>query len=235
MWTSHQPFVIPLKIKNFEDDVKKNRAKQIQSKNDILMPILKDIVEIKQIEANIIDKFLIFLEKKDLNIQEKSIIFSDEIKKKITTGVFKSLNKEEIKYLDQNFGLAKNKETQKPYALSFNYFGEMYQKTLVHISEIDDEESKGKKTENKARDFKLKPLISKVEVIILSDPKKGDYVDNLFFEWETENALKFRREKDEMKLWIPKSAINGPWIKDSSKKQKIFLNFIPDNFNWIWD
>jgi len=47
MWTSHQPFVIPISVMNFENTsyTKVNQSIEIQSKNNILGPILKNVTE----------------------------------------------------------------------------------------------------------------------------------------------------------------------------------------------
>lgn len=45
MWTSHQPFVIPLQVKNFELETQAHKSNEIQAQNDILIPILQDIIE----------------------------------------------------------------------------------------------------------------------------------------------------------------------------------------------
>ncbi|MBD3212225.1 MAG: DUF87 domain-containing protein, partial [Candidatus Lokiarchaeota archaeon] len=216
MWSSHQPFVIPLQINNFETIVKPHQAKDLQAENDLLMPILKEIVQIDKVEQNIIDKFLTFLSKNNLNIEDRQTIFSDDIKKQITVGTFKLLEKNEVKNLDKKNRLAKNRETRKPYALSFTYFGELYQKARINISDVDDEEKRydNEKEESKSDDLWVKPIDSKEDVSVDSDQKKGDFVDGLYFVWETDKAVKFSRESDDKILWIPKAAINGPWLTD---------------------
>ncbi|TFF87942.1 MAG: ATP-binding protein [Promethearchaeota archaeon] len=234
MWTSHQPFVIPLKIKNFEDIVKPHKAKELQSTHDILMTILRDIIDLDQVEQGIINKFLDVISGNNLNLEDRKVIFEDEIKKQLTINTFNLLNKDEIKFLEQRNCLAKNKETHKPYALSYNYLGELYQKTLIFLSNKNDEHNRKSDNVNSNEELSLKPLESKQEVDIKSDPNKGMYVDDLIFIWETEKAAKFGREEDDVGLWIPKAAISGLWTTDK-KPQKIFLKFIPDNFSWVLD
>ncbi|MEJ2249615.1 MAG: ATP-binding protein [Candidatus Lokiarchaeota archaeon] len=235
MWTSHQPFVIPLQIKNFEDLATPHKAKDIQTNNDILMPILKEIVQIHQVEKNIIDKFLTILNEINKSLEEREILFSDEIKKQLTIGTFNLLNNDEINYLDQHNCLAKNRETKEPFALNYNYFGDLYQKALIHTSNQNDVKAQSMNLDNNTEELTLETDNSKESVIIKSDPEKGEFVDDLYFSWETEKAVKFKRESDGKVLWIPKSAIKSPWFNDRTEPQKVYLNFIPNNFYWMED
>ena len=43
MWASSQPFVLPVHVLNFEEIAEPNKAREIQSKNDLLKNILNEI------------------------------------------------------------------------------------------------------------------------------------------------------------------------------------------------
>ncbi len=230
MWTSHQPFVIPLQIKNFELEATPNKAKEIQAQNDLLMPILNEIVEISEIEEKIIEKFQTILINNQIDIRDKVSIFNNTLKKKITVQTFKLLSEKEIKFLEEKDLLAKNTETNKPYAVSYNYLSELYQKALMkHSLKIK------KNIPIEANSTDLKMIIDDYSVNIKNNPKDGNYVENLYYSFETEKAIKFRRKKDDKILWIPKSAIKNKWVKDNSLSQKIILNYIPSDFQWSKD
>lgn len=55
--------------------------------------------------------------------------------------------------------------------------------------------------------------------------KDGNYIEKIFYELETNNAVMFGRNKDDNILFIPKSAIKGGWVKDKKKAQNIKLKF----------
>ncbi|MFX1296102.1 MAG: hypothetical protein ACFFD2_14790 [Promethearchaeota archaeon] len=58
--------------------------------------------------------------------------------------------------------------------------------------------------------------------------KEGNYVKKIYYEFETEKAVKFGRNEDEKMLWIPKSVIKGGWKKDKKFPQNIRIkNPIP--------
>lgn len=55
--------------------------------------------------------------------------------------------------------------------------------------------------------------------------KDGNYIEKIFYELETNNAVMFGRNMDDKVLFIPKSAIKGGWTKDKKKAQNIKLKF----------
>jgi hypothetical protein len=235
MWSSHQPFVIPVRIKNFEELVEPHKAKAVQSNNNLLMPILTQITQFDEIERVIISKFLNVLDTEGLNLDDRKTLFSDDIKKQITTGTFKKLEKEETDYLNKKGYLARGRENKKPYALSYIYLGQLYEKALIHNASINTSEiNKNIQIRKKKSDKEIKTTL-KEDVNIKKDPKKGDYVDGLFYCWETDKAVKFSRKKDNLILWIPKSIIENSWLNEKTKAQKVYLNFIPDEFSWKED
>lgn len=82
MWTSHQPFVIPIKIINFEGFAKPNCAEELQKNNLILDEILNELASNNKIYKSILDKY-------------KDLYSRGVDDKKITVDLFKNLDPEE--------------------------------------------------------------------------------------------------------------------------------------------
>ena len=61
----------------------------------------------------------------------------------------------------------------------------------------------------------------------------SNFIKDIYYEYETETAVMFNREKDNKILWIPKIAIRGGYTKDKNIAQNITLNFVPKNLGWI--
>ncbi len=55
--------------------------------------------------------------------------------------------------------------------------------------------------------------------------KEGNYIKKIFYEFETERAVRFGRNHDEKFLWIPKSIIKGGWKKDKKVPQNIRIKY----------
>ena len=53
----------------------------------------------------------------------------------------------------------------------------------------------------------------------------GDYIEKIYYEYETNNAVLFGRNIDERALWVPKSIIKGGWKKDKKMPQKIIIKY----------
>jgi len=67
---------------------------------------------------------------------------------------------------------------------------------------------------------------SKMErVSLVFDLKVGNYIEKIFYEFETDKAVMFGRNIEDKILFIPKSAIKGGWSKDKKKAQKISIKF----------
>ncbi|MFX1299133.1 MAG: ATP-binding protein, partial [Promethearchaeota archaeon] len=56
MWTSNQPFVLPVQILNFEKEAEPNKAEEIQANNNLLGSILLNVSKFNEIEQNIFEK-----------------------------------------------------------------------------------------------------------------------------------------------------------------------------------
>ena len=61
--------------------------------------------------------------------------------------------------------------------------------------------------------------------------KDGNYINKIFYEFETEKAVKFGRNIDEKILWIPKSLIKGGWKKDKKRAQNVKVKY-PARLYW---
>ena len=53
----------------------------------------------------------------------------------------------------------------------------------------------------------------------------GNYIEKIYYEYETNNAVLFGRNIDERALWVPKSIIKGGWKKDKKMPQKIIIKY----------
>lgn len=129
MWTSNQPFVLPIKILNFEEIAKPNKSKEIQSRNKILDSIFIDISHINKKEEIIIQKFGELLEEKEISINNKTLIFSDSLKSDLSKGLYRKLNEEEKEFLGTEDGIAYY--DGKPFAIKYPYFEKLYEKTRL--------------------------------------------------------------------------------------------------------
>jgi hypothetical protein len=114
MWTSHQPFVIPIDIRNFEDPsfTKPKQSVAIQEKENILAPIDSEITaELSSPHfKTIFEKFT----KLETNNPTKTL---DEK----TVTLFKSLTEDEKKYLESRHAIQKNK-ADKPFAVTWAFY-----------------------------------------------------------------------------------------------------------------
>ena len=110
MWTSHQPFVIPIMIRNFEDLVQPNKNVERQAASPILQHMLKDMREKEKnpIIRSVYEKFT--------KIDKDSSIAQE--KKGIET--FKSLTDAEKQYLEGIDALQHDKDGEL-FALSYPY------------------------------------------------------------------------------------------------------------------
>jgi len=143
MWTSNQPFVLPVHIKNFEEIAEPNNSMEIQKNNNLLDPILGRIQELDAIETNIVEKLINVIDSNGLDIQNRREVMSDQNKKLLCINLFGRLNNEERTFLDQINGLAKNRDTSEPFSINYRYFGTLHEKARIHFNstnEVNNEE-----------------------------------------------------------------------------------------------
>ncbi|MFX1487983.1 MAG: ATP-binding protein [Promethearchaeota archaeon] len=130
MWTSNQPFVLPVKTLNFEEIAHPNMAKDLQSKNDLLNPILGEITTITDVEKDICEKTFETIGDMGISFEDRNFIFSESTKKEICKVLYKKLNDNEWEFLDNNEGIAYYHG--EPFSVSYKYFESLYEKTRIY-------------------------------------------------------------------------------------------------------
>ena len=113
MWTSHQPFVIPISVKNFEDPefAEPGQNTQVQKGKNILEQIKSSIVQEMDnpIRLRVLDKVSKIESEPRLEQKDK------------TVRLFRDLTGEEISYLENDHGIQRNRDNES-FAVSFPYY-----------------------------------------------------------------------------------------------------------------
>ena len=136
MWSSHQPFVLPVKILNFEEQTEPNISKIVQSKCNLLDSILGTITEFNEKEEKIFKKFIDLLSEKGTDINNRELIFSDPIKGELSKALYKKLTDFEKDFLESEDGIAYYDD--KPFALKYQYFEIFYEKARIYHMNTDN-------------------------------------------------------------------------------------------------
>jgi hypothetical protein len=117
MWTSHQPFVVPVAVKLFEDPnyVKANQSLNVQSRNNILGPIINKVSEEYKnpVFKSILDKFVAVENEK-----------ANEEMNKRTVALFRRLDDVEKAFLREGNHLQKNSGGEE-FAVKMAYYLEL--------------------------------------------------------------------------------------------------------------
>jgi len=123
MWTSHQPFVIPIFVNFFENPsyTQKDQSTNVQSKSNILGPILKEISD--EFENPLFSSIL----KKFVAVEDGNI--GEEIGKK-TVALYRKLDDAEKEFLRGKNRLQKNTTTQEEFAVKTQYYQELIRQRL---------------------------------------------------------------------------------------------------------
>ena len=124
MWTSHQPFVLPVRIDNFEKLTEANKSDEIQGKNDLLGKILYEVNKNNKILIDIVKKY-----------KEISKVTKEE--KYQTIELFKKLDENEKDYCRKDGGIQKNNEG-KEFALTFSYLKKIRRKAKMELSSEEE-------------------------------------------------------------------------------------------------
>jgi hypothetical protein len=75
--------------------------------------------------------------------------------------------------------------------------------------------------------------LEKIEPVNYSlNSGKGVFIADIYFDFETQKAVKFRRAEDSKILWIPKQFHKNPNTKSRKTKQNIQLKFKPKDLYW---
>lgn len=110
MWTSHQPFVLPVGIENFEILATANSSTKIQNETNILGEILRDIKKDDKLFQSIVKKHNKIKFRSGINYNEK----------RATLDLFQELSSEELEYCRQNDGIQKNNDGEE-FAITFKF------------------------------------------------------------------------------------------------------------------
>jgi len=136
MWTSNQPFVLPIKILNFEEETEANKSKEVQSRTDLLNPILKDISKFDSIEIKLFQKVKSILTNKNIDINNE--ITNSPEEREITREIFRKLSQEEFEFINKDDGIQKNSKTDEEFALTFLYFRKLMYKMRLYFSDMKE-------------------------------------------------------------------------------------------------
>ena len=117
MWTSSQPFVLPVLIKNFEGQNKPNLSKDKQEKSELLQNILKNVDT--EMENPLF-----------LSIAQKHRGLGNIEPKNKTVQLFKELSDDEKNYVKSKNGLQKNKAGED-FAITFKYLSHLT--SIMHL------------------------------------------------------------------------------------------------------
>ena len=114
MWTSHQPFVIPIMVRNFEDMVRPNNSRATQAGSTALSNILGGIRDEEQnpLARSVYDKFTAV--DRDPSVEGKGK----------GPETFKQLTDEEKVYL-QGIGALQDGKDGRPFAITYPYQSKM--------------------------------------------------------------------------------------------------------------
>ena len=113
MWTSRQPFVLPVTIDNFEEKVKPNSYIEVQNRNNILSDMLKNISQG--------DEILQQIKIKALEIENQWPGDTSENTKRL----YNKLTENEKEYLKQKGELAANTVTGSVFAVKTKFYNSL--------------------------------------------------------------------------------------------------------------
>src|SRR5438034_2952875 len=109
MWTSSQPFVLPVQITNFEDATVANKAKEIQANSKLLSSILEEIEE--ELKSPVFKSIL----EKYVEIEKVQVGAPISAR---TIALFRKLDNKEIEYLRGHKALQKGPLDGKEFAIT---------------------------------------------------------------------------------------------------------------------
>lgn len=116
MWTSHQPFVVPIRVLNFEKQAKPDQSNHIQQQNPILAEIQNKIIE----ERN--DPYLISIRKKYEAVERDHP--HEEMGEK-TKLLYQKLDDDERTYLEERKYLQPNVNGSGHFAVTYPYYTQL--------------------------------------------------------------------------------------------------------------
>jgi len=116
MWTSSQPFVLPVQILNFEDQSIAHKAKEVQANSKLLASILQEITE--EFENPTFQSIL----KKHAEVEGTQV--GAPLGQK-TMALFQKLSDKEREYVRKHNGLQVGPLDNKEFAVTFRYYQEL--------------------------------------------------------------------------------------------------------------
>jgi len=119
-WSSPQPFVIPVQIRNFEEETKPGSASAVQSGSVLLGGIESTIDAENALEGKILDKFAGLLVDKGINIDDIDAI--EKNKKDLSIKLYRSLQEYEKAYLVKTGGAQAGQQGGDPFTVRYPYF-----------------------------------------------------------------------------------------------------------------
>lgn len=115
MWTSSQPFVLPVNISNFESKNQPNKSQEIQARSELLNGIIQ---EIDQKLSNPVFKKIL---EKFREIENDGTIERNDK----TVYLFRKLDDDEKQFVRREGGLQKNKQNED-FAINRKYYSSLY-------------------------------------------------------------------------------------------------------------
>jgi DNA helicase HerA-like ATPase len=116
MWTSEQPFVLPVMIDNFEDNATPNKSIETQAKSGLLNDI------IGKVRSNANDPIMAQILSKFIEVEAEMKGKEDGEK---TVELYKRLSDQEREYLDKKGLIQIRKSDGKPFAVKTSYYNSL--------------------------------------------------------------------------------------------------------------
>ncbi|HME55301.1 MAG TPA: DUF87 domain-containing protein, partial [Candidatus Lokiarchaeia archaeon] len=132
MWLSQQPFVIPVKVLDFNEIATPHSAEIKQAETDLLGPILNEVVKIDDMERVLLSKLKMVL--KEQAIDENDAKKIKDKKNVLTTGLYKKLTDEEKEFIDNEHGIARRRADNVAFGITFQYLDILLDK-IKHITD----------------------------------------------------------------------------------------------------
>ncbi len=125
-WSSPQPFVIPVQIRNFEEETKPGSALAVQSSNVLLEGIESTIAAEDALEGRILDKLAAVMDGKGIRLDDTTTI--EQRKKDLSISLYRSLQEPEKAYLVKVGGAQPGLQGGDPFAVRYPYFFKLVEK-----------------------------------------------------------------------------------------------------------
>jgi DNA helicase HerA-like ATPase len=136
MWTSNQPFVVPIKVINFEDIAEPHHSKEIQFNNNLLDNIIFKIENFDEIQKKLFIKLKAIIKNNNLTLDQRDKIYLKEIKKELSKELYNELSTNEKVYIDKQDGIAKYEG--EPFAVKYYYFENLYENAVIFFRNQDE-------------------------------------------------------------------------------------------------